>query len=74
MVLLGVHCDEWDAGLARAKEAPIEYPIMNDVDSKTQTSYAIQGYPTVVVIDRKGIVRAIDPADLEATVIDLLAE
>jgi hypothetical protein len=74
LVLLGVHCDEWSEALSTAKSAPIEYPITNDVGRASQEAYAIAGYPTVYVIDKHGVVRYMNPPDLESVVKELLAE
>jgi peroxiredoxin len=74
LVFLGIHGDEWSSALSTAKEEKIEYPIFNDVDEKSQKDYGVWGYPTIYVIDKKGVVRYMDPADLDATVKELLAE
>jgi len=69
LVLIGVHCDPDVAKRnASVKTNKLSYPICQDKGSKTADAYRIDGYPTVFVIDRKGIVRAVDPDDLEATV------
>lgn len=74
MVFLGIHCDEWSEALKAAKEDSIDYPLTNDVDGKTQTAYGIAGYPTIVVVDKKGVVRHVDPSNLEEAIKELLAE
>jgi peroxiredoxin len=74
LVFLGIHCDEWDDALNTAKEEKIEFPIFNDVDSKSQKAYGIWGYPTVIVIDKAGRVRHVDPMDLREAVQELLKE
>ena len=74
MVFLGIHCDDWDEALKAAKDDPIEYPITNDTGEKSQEAYDIQGYPTLIVIDKTGVVRDIDPIDLEASIEKLLNE
>ena len=74
MILLGIHCDEWDEAVKVVKEYPIEYPVTNDVGDESQQAYVLLGYPTVYVIDKKGTLRDIDPVDLEAVVQGLLNE
>jgi peroxiredoxin len=74
LVFLGVHCDEWDEAVKVAESESIEYPLTNDTDGATQKAYDIGGYPTIYVIDKKGVVRYMDPPDLEEAVKELLAE
>lgn len=74
LVFLGIHCDEWSEAVKTADEEKIEYPIFNDVRSASQNAYGIQGYPTVVVIDRAGKVRHVDPMNLEEAIKELLKE
>lgn len=74
MVLLGIHCDKWPDALKAAKKHGIDYPITNAVAQISPKAYAIDGYPTVFVIDRKGIVRFVDPENLEASVRMLIKE
>lgn len=53
----------------------VKYPSVRDLESKTAESYAVQWYPTYVVIDRSGNVRAIGVAtDKVEAVIDRLLE
>ena len=72
LVFIGVHSDKWEPGVQAAKKHKITYPITNDVSSKTGDAYKVNGYPTVYVIDKKGIVRFVDPPDLKAAVKKLL--
>jgi len=74
LVLIGVHSDDWKKGLDTAKKHKVNYPITNDVKGVSGEAYKIDGYPTVYVIDRKGIVRFVDPPDLGASVKKLLSE
>lgn len=74
LVLIGVHCDQWSKALETAKKHQIDYPITNDAGSKSANAYRIDGYPTVFVIDRKGVIRDVDPQDLDASVRKLLAQ
>lgn len=74
LVLIGVHSDDWKKGLDTAKQHKIDYPITNDVKGTSGKNYRIDGYPTVFVIDKKGIIRDVDPRDLDASVKKLLAQ
>jgi len=69
-----VHCDDWAKGQEAIASEKIEYPVANDDGEKTQKAYEITGYPTVYVIDKKGIIRHVDPPDMEEAVKALLAE
>jgi thiol-disulfide isomerase/thioredoxin len=59
-----------------AKSRGIEYMTAKDPGSKTASAYKVMWYPTYVVIDRKGNVRAIglQPDHVEAVVEKLLSE
>ena len=59
---------------AFAKEVKATFPVVHDKSSAVFEKFGVVPLPTNIVIDRKGIVRAIDPADLESTVKELLAE
>lgn len=74
MVFIGIHCDDWDEAVKAVDEIPIEFPITNDVDAASQKAYGLMFYPTVYVIDKKGVLRDINPTDLEGVVQELLNE
>jgi hypothetical protein len=75
LALIGIHSDpDIKKRDAVVKEKGLPYYVCNDIKDSTQTLYNIQGYPTIIVIDRKGIVRAIDPDDLDKTLKALLAQ
>lgn len=74
LVFIGIHCDQWKEGLDAAKTDKIEYTVFNDDSDKSQNAYHIEGYPTVFVIDKTGVIRSVDPRDLDAEVTKLLAE
>jgi len=61
---------------ANAKEHGVQYPVARDPQGKTAQAYRASYFPTYVVIDRKGIVRAIglQPQYVETVVKKLLAE
>jgi peroxiredoxin len=54
----------------------IAYSVCKDPDLKTQEAYHLSFYPTYIVIDRNGIVRAagVRPDKIEEIVKTLLAE
>lgn len=78
LVLIGIHSDPNLKGrddIVRSMKLP--YPICEDSFAGSQlgvtgSTYHIEGYPTVFVIDRKGRVAAVDPPDLEGEVKTLL--
>jgi peroxiredoxin len=79
--LLGVSCgDTLDVAKETVKKHQMEWPSWWDGDETRsgpiQTDYDIQHWPTVFVIDSKGIIRAIDVrgADLDAAVVEALAK
>jgi len=59
-----------------AKDKKISYPVAQDPNLKTADAYHVQMFPTYVVVDRKGIVRAagLTPEGMETAVAKLLAE
>lgn len=74
LVLIGIHCDpKVSERNASVKKNKLAYPICQDVGETTADAYRIDGYPTVFVLDRKGVIRAVDPADLEAEIKKQLA-
>lgn len=75
LVLIGIHCDPDKKKRDEAvKKNALTYPVCQDVKDATAKAYQIDGYPTVFVIDKKGIVRSVDPTDLEAEIKKRLAE
>lgn len=75
LVLIGIHGDPDVKGRdSVVKENKLTYPICEDVDQKTLKAYKIEYYPTVFVIDRKGIIVSVDPLDLEKAVKAALAK
>ncbi len=56
---------------------PVSYPFQTDADARLSGEYLVQVLPHMVIVDRKGIVRAIidgaqDPASIEAAIAPLL--
>ena len=41
---------------------------------KISRDYQIEFFPTIMLIDHKGVIRSINPQDLDAEIEDLLAE
>jgi len=74
LVLIGIHCDKWPEAQKAAKQHKIAYPITNAVGQKTPKAYQIDGFPTIFVLDKKGVVRFVDPPDLAGAVKKLLKE
>lgn len=78
LVFIGIHdskkgVDRLDGEI---KSKKIDYPVAVDDAAKSERNYAVQFWPTYVVIDRKGNVRAagIQPDHVETVVKKLLAE
>jgi len=80
LVLVGVcSSSQGQENLAKVvagSNTKIDYPVCKDPDSKTAESFNLSFYPTYVVIDRKGIIRAIgvEPGHVAPIVNKLLAE
>lgn len=77
LVIVGVHTSEQKEQVPEFLSTNrVPYPVGVDHNDKTAELYCVSGYPTTVVIDRKGIVRAVDPdhSDIERLVSSLLRE
>ncbi|MCE2882905.1 MAG: redoxin domain-containing protein [Planctomycetaceae bacterium] len=78
LVFIGVH--DSNAGFDRAaqvvKDKKINYPVAKDKNGASTKNYALQFWPTYVVIDREGIVRAagLIPSNVSKVVEMLLKE
>jgi thiol-disulfide isomerase/thioredoxin len=79
--VLGVSTEDAPEVAAFAQRLPLRYPVAVDRSAETTRAYGVVGLPTLVVIDRRGIVREVsvgyDPGEdarLEALVKALLAE
>ena len=59
-----------------AKDRGVHYPIGRDPELKAEKAWAVAYYPTLVAVDRKGIVRVVglDPDRLDEVVRKLLDE
>jgi cytochrome c biogenesis protein CcmG, thiol:disulfide interchange protein DsbE len=74
LVLIGIHSDPDVAKRdACVKENKIAFPVCQAIGKKSPTEYKIDGYPTYYLIDKKGIIREVDPENLEASVKKALA-
>lgn len=61
--------DNVDKGI---KEFGIEYPVVWDHDSGLQSAFQVSSYPTVVIIDKKGLIsRKLQGYDPSQTPVDL---
>ncbi len=73
VVLLAVATDTARANVDKGiKEFGIEYPVVWDHDSQLQAAFQVSSYPTVVIIDKKGLVsRKLEGYSPSQTPVDL---
>jgi hypothetical protein len=85
LVIVGVHTPEflWERAYDRVVNAVerlgIRYPVVQDNDAAIWRRYGVRAWPTAVLVDRRGIVRAAHVgegayAETEALIRALLAE
>lgn len=78
LIFLGVHDTKYgyDQALRTVREKQINYPVAKDSAGVSQRTTGVKNWPTYIVIDREGIVRAagLVPDRLEAVVKKLLDE
>jgi thiol-disulfide isomerase/thioredoxin len=78
LAFIGVHDSKsgWDTADAVVKDQKINYPVARDAGGASIKAYNLSFWPTYVVIDRKGVVRAAGllPDKVSAVVEKLLAE
>lgn len=81
LVVVGITTDEAEQAAVFAERHQMRYPVVVDKDGDTSRAYSITGLPTMILVDKKGVVRDVfvgfDPggdARLEAAVRKLLAE
>ena len=85
MTIVGVHSPEfpWEKSFDKVKDATdrlgIKFPVVQDNDFTIWKRYGVWAWPTIVLIDKKGVIRynhvgegAYDKT--EATIKQLLAE
>jgi len=58
VVVLGIHLGEKNAGKVKSfvKNAGIKYPVLLDPEEITADQFAIQGTPSLVIVDTAGII------------------
>jgi thiol-disulfide isomerase/thioredoxin len=62
LVVIGMHTPLEKEGIAAfLARDQVSYPIAVDLEGKTARAYTVFFYPTVVVLDRRGQVRAMNP-------------
>jgi peroxiredoxin len=66
LVVLGVSNESPSIVHAAADRFHLTYPLASDDDESISQSYQVFALPTMVVIDRKGIVRLVSVADLDS--------
>lgn len=75
LVVIGVHTQSAKEDLPSfLSHNDLPYLIAVDYNNKTPEAYRVAGYPTIALIDRKGVLRAFDPGGLEKSIVALLAE
>jgi alkyl hydroperoxide reductase subunit AhpC len=63
LTIVGVHSPEffWEKPFAKVKEATarlmIKFPVVQDNDFDIWKRYGVRAWPTIVLVDRKGVVR-----------------
>jgi thiol-disulfide isomerase/thioredoxin len=64
VVVVGVHTPKEKEGIPQfIADQSVRYPIAVDRAGQTAAAYHVYYYPTVVIVDRKGLVRAINPPE-----------
>jgi alkyl hydroperoxide reductase subunit AhpC len=85
LTIIGVHTPEffWEKSYARvvnaAEKFGIRYPVVQDNEKHIWKRYGIWAWPTLLLVDKKGIIRYRHIgegayAEIEATIHHLLAE
>jgi thiol-disulfide isomerase/thioredoxin len=79
--VVGITTDDAEQAAIFAEKFQMRYPVVVDKDGATSRAYGINGLPTMILVDKKGVVRDVfvgfDPAGearLDAAVRKLLAE
>ncbi len=74
LAVIGIHCDpDLTKRNAVIAEKKVTYPICQDEGDRTASSYQVNAFPGVFVIDRKGIIVSVDPSNLERAIKAALA-
>ena len=75
LLVIGVHSSLQREQLpAFLDRRPIPYPVGIDHHDRTAERFNLYGYPSIYVIDQKGVLRAVDPPDLDKFIETLLKE
>ncbi len=60
LTVVGVNMsDDRDRAVAFAKQLGLSYPILHDEDGSVASSYGVKTLPTLVIVDKNGIVSAV---------------
>lgn len=77
LVFIGMHSETsgWDKAPQMVKDQAMNYPVVLDT-GETAKSYLINAFPTYIIIDRSGIIRAagVKPAHIKTIVQQLIEE
>lgn len=63
LTIVGVHSPEfpWEKSLAKVRAATdrlsIKFPVVQDNDFTIWKRYAVWAWPTIVLVDKKGVIR-----------------
>ncbi len=77
LTVIGVHTPLKKEDIAEfISKNNVKYLVATDYEGKTAEIYNVFGYPTIIVIDRKGLIRAVNPEEgqLESLIVSLLQE
>jgi peroxiredoxin len=81
LTVVGITTDDAEKAAVFAERHQMRYGVVVDKDGDTSRAYGVSALPTMILVDKKGIVREVfigyDPsgdARLESTVKTLLAE
>lgn len=85
LVIIGVETPEtpyervFENLVKAVNQRGIEYPIVTDYDNRTWDAYAVNAWPTVVIVDKSGLIRYVhvgegEYATQEGVITKLLAE
>ena len=81
LAVVGITTDDAEQAAVFAERHQMHYPVVVDKDGETSRAYNVTGLPTMILIDKQGVVRDVfigfDPGGdvaLEAAVRKLLAE
>ena len=63
LTIVGVHCPEFtweqpfDKVVGAVRDLGIKYAVVQDNDFAVWKRYAVRGWPTLVLVDKRGVVR-----------------